>query len=72
MHEQTPSPEAHTIAQELGAEPEAASRGAPDAIQPLSLSAIIRDLTRQYPLAMLGLAFMAGVAYAGGRRRRHG
>lgn len=72
MNEQMPSPEAHTIAQELGADPAAATRAAPDAIRPVSLGVVIRDVTRQHPLAMLGLAFVAGAAYASGRRRRHG
>jgi hypothetical protein len=72
MNEQSPPSEARTIAQELGADPAAASRAATDAIEPLSLRTVVRDLTRQYPLAMLGLAFMAGVTYAGGRLRRHG
>jgi hypothetical protein len=69
MNEQTPSPEAHTIAQELGADP-AAARTMPDAIQPVSLAAVLRDVTRQHPLAMLGVAFLAGVAYVGRRHRR--
>jgi hypothetical protein len=69
MNEQTPSPETHTIAQELGADP-AAAQAPPDAIHPLSIATVIRDLTRQHPFAMLGLAFVAGAAYVGRRRSR--
>lgn len=69
MNEQAPSAEAHTIAQELGADP-AAAHTTPDAIQPLSIAAVLRDLTRQHPLTMLGVAFLAGAAYVGRRRRR--
>jgi hypothetical protein len=43
-----------------------------EALVPVSLTVVIRDLTRAYPLAMLGLAFVAGAAYAGrGPKRRH-
>jgi hypothetical protein len=69
MNEQTPSPEAHNIAQELGADP-AVAHAMPDAIQPVSIAAALRDVTRRHPLAMLGVAFLAGAAYVGRRRRR--
>ena len=69
MNEQTPSPEARTIAQELGADP-ATAHTMPDAIQPVSIAAVLRDVTRRHPRAMLGLAFVAGAAYVGRRRRR--
>jgi hypothetical protein len=61
-----------SIAQELGADPDVSvvPQLPRDAVQPLTFSGVLRDLTRAYPLAMLGIAFLAGVAYVGGRRRR--
>jgi hypothetical protein len=70
MNEQTPSPARHTIAQELGADPAAAARTPTGVVQPLSIATVIRHITRRHPLAMLCLAFVAGAAYAGGRRKR--
>ena len=65
MNEQTPPPAGRTIAQELGADPEFAARKAAGRVWPLSLGRVICHLTQRYPLTMLGLAFVAGTAYAG-------
>jgi hypothetical protein len=62
MNEYTPR---HTIAQELGADPESAAHTATGEIQPTSLATLIRHLTQKHPLVMLGLAFVVGVVYAG-------
>jgi hypothetical protein len=70
MNEQPPSPAGQTIAQELGADPAPAVHRPTGEVQPLSLGTVIRHLTQQHPFAMLGLAFIAGAAYAGGRRKR--
>jgi hypothetical protein len=58
-----------TIAQELGADPQAA-REAP--LVPIDLAAVgewIEDTTRAHPRLMLGIAFVAGAVLAGRRRR---
>jgi hypothetical protein len=70
MSDEAPSPEgSQTIAQELGADPAAAASPHGGAIEPLSVASVVRDLTRQHPFAMLAMAFLAGAAYVGRRRR---
>jgi hypothetical protein len=65
-----PSPDAAVnVAQELGADPAAGKVRESGQVRPLAASVILRDLTATYPLAMLGLAFIAGAAFAGRRRR---
>jgi hypothetical protein len=68
MDDQTTSPVRCTIAQELGADPEFESHKATGEVLPLSLGMMIRLLTRHHPFVMLGLAFIAGAAFAGRAR----
>jgi LPXTG-motif cell wall-anchored protein len=72
MNDQTPSSDTPTtVAQELGADPAvaAAQTVSTGALEPLALGRAIRELTRAHPFTMLGLAFLAGAAYVGRRRR---
>jgi hypothetical protein len=57
------------VAQELGADPSMGGQPATGRLHQLTLADAVRDLTKTYPLAMLGLAFLAGAAYVSGRRR---
>ena len=60
----TPDGTGATIAQELGADPEAAKRRVEPVIGSRAADTL-RDLTRAYPLTMLGVAFMVGSAFFG-------
>ena len=71
MSDQAPSAGgSQTIAETLGADPAAAARSPLGGMtEPLDVGRIVRDLTRRHPIAMLAVAFVAGVAYVGRRGR---
>ena len=58
------------IAQELGADTRSGKASPSGRLRPLTMPEVVRDLTLAHPFAMLGLAFIAGAAYAGRHRWR--